>query len=112
MKHAWENVLELKLSVDRVESNPQLVQIVPPNEVVVLISFELTLGDVRGMMNLVHPVQLDRADQRAAVVQQLGQLRQEAGHQPKASSRSAASSPMRWWKWSSIWPKPTSPPPT
>lgn len=55
MKHAWENVLELDLSVDRVESNPQLVQIVPPNEVVVLISFELSLGDSRGMMNFCIP---------------------------------------------------------
>ena len=55
MKHAWGNVLELDLSIDRVESNPQLVQIVPPNEVVVLISFELTLGEARGMMNLCIP---------------------------------------------------------
>jgi flagellar motor switch protein FliM len=55
MKHAWENVLELDLEIDRVESNPQLVQIVPPNEVVVLISFELTLGEARGMMNLCIP---------------------------------------------------------
>jgi flagellar motor switch protein FliM len=55
MKHAWENVVELNLEVDRVESNPQLVQIVPPNEVVVLISFELTLGELRGMMNLCIP---------------------------------------------------------
>jgi flagellar motor switch protein FliM len=55
MKHAWENVLELNLSIDRVESNPQLVQIVPPNEVVVLISFEISLGDARGMMNLCIP---------------------------------------------------------
>lgn len=55
LKRAWENVLELELSVERVESNPQLVQIVPPNEVVVLISFELTLGEVRGMMNLCIP---------------------------------------------------------
>jgi flagellar motor switch protein FliM len=55
MKQAWENVLELKLSIDRVESNPQLVQIVPPNEVVVLISFELTIGEARGMMNLCIP---------------------------------------------------------
>jgi flagellar motor switch protein FliM len=52
LKHAWENVLELSPVIDRVESNPQLVQIVPPNEVVVLISFEVTLGDVRGMANL------------------------------------------------------------
>jgi flagellar motor switch protein FliM len=55
MHHAWENVVDLKLSVERVESNPQLVQIVPPNEVVVLISFELTLGEMRGMMNLCIP---------------------------------------------------------
>ena len=55
LKHAWENVLPLELDVIRVESNPQLVQIVPPNEVVVLISFELTIGEVRGMMNLCIP---------------------------------------------------------
>ena len=55
MRRAWENVIPLQLEVIRVESNPQLVQIVPPNEVVVLISFELTLGDIRGMMNLCVP---------------------------------------------------------
>lgn len=55
MKVAWENVLDLDLEVIRVESNPQLVQIVPPNEVVVLISFELTIGDIRGMVNLCVP---------------------------------------------------------
>ena len=55
LRHAWENVLELQLEVVRVESNPQLAQIVPPNEVVVLISFELTIGELRGMMNLCIP---------------------------------------------------------
>ncbi|HYO26376.1 MAG TPA: flagellar motor switch protein FliM [Lacipirellulaceae bacterium] len=55
MQHAWENVLKLELAVDRVESNPQLVQIIPANEVIVLISFELTVGETRGMMNLCIP---------------------------------------------------------
>ena len=55
MRHAWENVLQLELGVDRVESNPQLVQIIPANEVVVLISFELTVGETRGMVNLCIP---------------------------------------------------------
>lgn len=55
LKRAWQNVLTLELSVERVESNPQLVQIVPPNEVVVVISFELTIGDIRGMVNLCIP---------------------------------------------------------
>jgi flagellar motor switch protein FliM len=55
MRHAWENVVPLELSVERVESNPQLVQIVPPNEVVVVVSFELSMGELRGMMNLCLP---------------------------------------------------------
>jgi flagellar motor switch protein FliM len=55
MQNAWENVLPLQLSVDRVESNPQLVQIIPANEVIVLVSFELTVGEMRGMMNLCIP---------------------------------------------------------
>ncbi len=55
LRIAWMNVIELSPVVDHVESNPQLVQIVPPNEVIVLISFELTIGDVRGMMNLCIP---------------------------------------------------------
>lgn len=55
MQHTWENVLKLDLSIERVESNPQLVQIIPANEVVVLISFELTVGETRGMVNLCIP---------------------------------------------------------
>jgi flagellar motor switch protein FliM len=55
LQRAWQNVVALELTVERVESNPQLVQIVPPNEVVVVVSFELTIGDIRGMMNLCIP---------------------------------------------------------
>ena len=55
MQHAWENVVQLDLSVERVESNPQLVQIIPANEVVVLISFELIVGETRGIVNLCIP---------------------------------------------------------
>ena len=52
---AWSNIVPLELSLARVESNPQLVQIVPPNEVVVVVGFELTLGETRGMMNFCIP---------------------------------------------------------
>jgi flagellar motor switch protein FliM len=55
MKHSWEHIMEINARVDRVESNPQLAQIVSPNEVVVLISFELTVGEARGMMNFCIP---------------------------------------------------------
>ena len=52
---AWENTFKLNCELERVESNPQLVQIVPPNEVVILVSFELMMGKARGMMNLCIP---------------------------------------------------------
>ena len=55
LENAWRNICDLDLSIAQVESNPQLIQIVPPNEVVVLISFEITMGDNRGIMNLCIP---------------------------------------------------------
>jgi flagellar motor switch protein FliM len=55
LRDAWENIVVLDLSISSVESNPQLVQIVPPNEVVILICFEVTLSRNRGMINLCIP---------------------------------------------------------
>jgi flagellar motor switch protein FliM len=55
LRESWSDILELNARVDRVESNPQVVQVAPPNEVVVIVSFELTIGDNRGMMNLCLP---------------------------------------------------------
>ncbi len=55
LENSWRNISELKLRVTQIESNPQLVQIVPPNEVIVLISFEITMGELRGIMNLCIP---------------------------------------------------------
>ncbi len=55
LKSVWDAIIELDLEVESVESNPQLVQIVPPNEVVILVGFEVLLGKNRGMMNLCIP---------------------------------------------------------
>lgn len=55
LKTAWENIVDLDFEIERIESNPQLVQIVPPNEVVILVGLEVTLGRNRGMINLCVP---------------------------------------------------------
>ena len=55
LRSAWENIVELEPEIENIESNPQLVQIVPPNEVVILVGFEIMLGKNRGMMNLCVP---------------------------------------------------------
>jgi flagellar motor switch protein FliM len=55
LSEAWVKIRQLAFRVAATESNPQLVQIVPPNEVVVVIAFELKLGNRAGTMNLCIP---------------------------------------------------------
>jgi flagellar motor switch protein FliM len=55
LSEAWSNLTPVTFSVHDFESNPQLVQIVPPNETVVVIGFELKLGNRAGTMSLCIP---------------------------------------------------------
>jgi flagellar motor switch protein FliM len=55
LSEAWESVVPLTFTVSATESNPQLVQIVPPNEVVVVVGLELKMGNRAGTMNLCIP---------------------------------------------------------
>ena len=55
LKHAWENVIDLEFEVIQTESNPQLIQVVPPNEVVIVLCFEVAMVDVRGGITLCIP---------------------------------------------------------
>lgn len=55
LSEAWAGVKELSFSIAASESNPQLVQIVPPNEVVVVIGFEMKMNNRAGTMNLCIP---------------------------------------------------------
>jgi flagellar motor switch protein FliM len=51
----WANLVDVKFTVAEVESNPQLVQIVAPNEVVVVIGFEIKMSARTGTMSLCIP---------------------------------------------------------
>ena len=55
LKEAWANVVELRPRLGAMESNPQFVQIVPPNDMVVLVTLETRVGDVEGLTNLCIP---------------------------------------------------------
>ena len=55
LAEAWNNIVEVNFEVVQNESNPQLVQIVAPNEVVVVIGFELKMGNRSGSMSLCIP---------------------------------------------------------
>jgi flagellar motor switch protein FliM len=51
LSEAWSNLTPVTFSVQDFESNPQLVQIVPPNETVVVVGFELKMGNRAGTMD-------------------------------------------------------------
>nr|WP_308592498.1 flagellar motor switch protein FliM [uncultured Criibacterium sp.] len=55
LPEAWENVIELSPSLQKIESNSQFVQIVSPNETVALITMAIKVGHVEGMMNICIP---------------------------------------------------------
>ncbi|CAG0948778.1 Flagellar motor switch protein FliM [Phycisphaerales bacterium] len=55
LAEAWAGIRPFEFKVAATESNPQLVQIVPPNEVVVVVGFELKMGNRAGTMNLCIP---------------------------------------------------------
>ncbi len=55
MREAWMQVHEINPKLTMMESNPQFAQVVGPNEMVILISFEIKIRDVEGMMNLCIP---------------------------------------------------------
>lgn len=55
LREAWESVRRLDFQLAGNESNPHLVQIVPPNEVAIVIGFEVKMGTRAGTMNLCIP---------------------------------------------------------
>jgi len=55
LAESWANVLDINFELTETESNPQLVQILPPNEVVVVVGFELKMGGRVGSMGLCIP---------------------------------------------------------
>ncbi len=52
---AWEGIAQFTPKRESMETQAQFVQIVPPNDVVVSILFEIKVGDLRGAMSVCIP---------------------------------------------------------
>jgi flagellar motor switch protein FliM len=52
---AWDKIVELKPVLERLDTNPQFSQIVPPPEMTVLVTMECRIGDTEGMVNICYP---------------------------------------------------------
>ncbi len=56
MNAAWEPIINANFSIVSQESSPNVVQIVAPSEIVVLVVFEVKLGETTGIINWCLPV--------------------------------------------------------
>lgn len=52
---AWKPIMELDMQIVGKETRPQMLQIVPPNEVIISIVFHIQIGDARGTMGFCIP---------------------------------------------------------
>ena len=55
LRTSWQAVTALEFSIESHETEPQLLQILAPNEAVVAISLEVRIGETAGMMNIGIP---------------------------------------------------------
>ncbi|AHD05950.1 flagellar motor switch protein FliM [Paenibacillus larvae] len=55
LQEAWKTVVDLQPRLEALETNPQFMQIVSPNETIALISLSTKIGDTTGMINLCIP---------------------------------------------------------
>nr|MDQ2901473.1 FliM/FliN family flagellar motor switch protein [Acidobacteriota bacterium] len=55
LKEAWKPVTAIDFTIEALETEPQFLQILAPNEAVVAIAVEIRIGDCVGMMNIAMP---------------------------------------------------------
>ena len=55
MREAWTQAIDLRPRLQQIETNPQFAQIVPPSEMVILVTLEIKIGEESGMMNICIP---------------------------------------------------------
>ncbi|MBO5247105.1 MAG: flagellar motor switch protein FliM [Eubacterium sp.] len=55
MREPWENVTEIHPRLQRIETNSQFAQIISPGEMIAIVTINLKIGDVEGLMNICLP---------------------------------------------------------
>ncbi len=55
MRDAWRDYVDVEITLDTVETNPRLIQIYAPEDIVVIISLEVKLMDTVGTINICIP---------------------------------------------------------
>lgn len=55
LQEAWSTVIDIDPMLEEFEVNPQFLQLVSPNETVIVVSLNTTIGETSGMINICIP---------------------------------------------------------
>lgn len=55
LREPWLNVVELSPRLEKIETNSQFAQIISPSEMIAIVTLNLKIGDVEGLMNICLP---------------------------------------------------------
>ncbi|HOJ77420.1 MAG TPA: flagellar motor switch protein FliM [Bacillota bacterium] len=55
IKEAWQVVIDLDPNFESIELNPLFTQIIPPSDMIVLITLDVRIGETFGLMNICLP---------------------------------------------------------
>ncbi len=55
LERSWENIVQISVDQKSYETNPQFIQIVPPGETVVVVSFQIKLFQSTGLLTICYP---------------------------------------------------------
>ena len=55
LREPWENVVDIHPRLERIETTYQYAQIISPSEMIAIVTINLKIGDVEGLMNICLP---------------------------------------------------------
>lgn len=55
LREPWMNVVEVLPRMERIETNSQFAQIISPSEMIAIVTMNIKVGDVEGLMNICLP---------------------------------------------------------
>ncbi|MCR5503363.1 MAG: flagellar motor switch protein FliM [Lachnospiraceae bacterium] len=55
MKDPWKNVVDIDPIMERIETNAQFAQIIPPSDMIAIVTMNIRIGETEGFMNICLP---------------------------------------------------------
>ncbi len=55
LREPWKNVVEIHPRLERIETNCQFAQIISPSEMIAIVTINICIGNVEGLMNICLP---------------------------------------------------------